>query len=146
MELVAKIDEYGKPAWIGLTILGFLAFWPIGLALLVYLIWSGRMGCAKHGGPGRWWHTESSKKSRRKGNGRPASRSSGNLAFDEYREETLRRLEDEQEQFSAFLDNLRMAKDKAEFDQFMKQRKDKATESAKDKSDDKDDPEASKEA
>ena len=45
--------------------------------------------------------------------------SSGNRAFDEYRAETLRRLEDEQKEFAAFLDRLRFAKDKAEFDQFM---------------------------
>lgn len=50
------------------------------------------------------------------------SRSSGNRAFDEYREETLRRLEEEQREFRDFLARLRMAKDKAEFDQFMAER------------------------
>ena len=44
---------------------------------------------------------------------------SGNRAFDEYRAETLRRLEEEERQFKEFLDRLRQAKDKAEFDQFM---------------------------
>jgi hypothetical protein len=48
--------------------------------------------------------------------------SSGNAAFDEYREETLRRLEEEQKDFRDFLDRLRQAKDKAEFDQFMANR------------------------
>ncbi len=33
--------------------------------------------------------------------------------------ETLRRLEEEQKEFAGFLDRLRFAKDKAEFDQFM---------------------------
>jgi hypothetical protein len=47
---------------------------------------------------------------------------SGNQAFDEYREETLRRLEEEQREFQQFLGRLRMAKDKAEFDQFMTER------------------------
>ena len=47
---------------------------------------------------------------------------SGNRAFDEYRTETLRRLEEEQREFKAFLDRLRHAKDKAEFDQFMAER------------------------
>ena len=51
------------------------------------------------------------------------SRSSGNRAFDDYREETLRRLEDEQREFRDFLARLRMAKDKAEFDQFMAERR-----------------------
>jgi Protein of unknown function (DUF2852) len=46
-------------------------------------------------------------------------RSSGNEAFDAYRADTLKRLEDEQEQFEGFLARLRQAKDKAEFDAFM---------------------------
>ena len=49
--------------------------------------------------------------------------SSGNHAFDEYRTETLRRLEEEQREFRDFLDRLRFAKDKAEFDQFMADRR-----------------------
>jgi hypothetical protein len=35
----------------------------------------------------------------------------------------LRRLEEEQQEFAAFLDRLRFAKDKAEFDQFMAERR-----------------------
>jgi hypothetical protein len=50
------------------------------------------------------------------------SASSGNHAFDEYRAETLRRLEEEEREFREFLDRLRQAKDKAEFDQFMADR------------------------
>jgi hypothetical protein len=50
-------------------------------------------------------------------------RSSGNRAFDEYREETLRRLEEEQREFREFLVRLRQAKDKQEFDQFMSERR-----------------------
>ena len=50
-------------------------------------------------------------------------RSSGNRAFDEYRTETLRRLEEEQKEFKDFLERLRHARDKAEFDQFMADRK-----------------------
>jgi hypothetical protein len=49
-------------------------------------------------------------------------RSSGNRAFDEYRAATLRLLEEEQRDFRDFLDRLRHAKDKAEFDQFMAER------------------------
>jgi Protein of unknown function (DUF2852) len=49
--------------------------------------------------------------------------SSGNRAFDEYRAETLRRLEEEQREFKEFLDRLRHAKDKAEFDEFMSERR-----------------------
>ena len=80
MELAAKLDDYGKPAWIVVMILGFILFWPLGLAILAYLIWSGRMGCEKHGGPGRWWNMEK-RRPRRKHD----YQSSGNTAFDEYR-------------------------------------------------------------
>lgn len=52
--------------------------------------------------------------------------SSGNSAFDAYRDATLRRLEEEQQNFEAFLDRLRAARDKAEFDQFMEERARKA--------------------
>ena len=48
---------------------------------------------------------------------------SGNHAFDDYRSETLKRLEDEQREFKDFLARLRVAKDRAEFDQFMAERR-----------------------
>jgi hypothetical protein len=121
MNLVAKVDEIGKPAWIGLMVLGFILFWPVGLALLVYLIWSGRMGCGRRGG----WNEMRSARGRWYGpyGGAGWRRTSGNTAFDEYREETLHRLEEEQKEFMEFLDRLRQAKDKAEFDQFMNERR-----------------------
>ena len=43
--------------------------------------------------------------------------------FDEYRADTLRRLENEQREFQDFVDRLRFARDKAEFDQFMNERR-----------------------
>jgi hypothetical protein len=52
-----------------------------------------------------------------------AFRPSGNHAFDEYREETLKRLEEEAEAFQSFLERLRMAKDRTEFEQFMAERR-----------------------
>jgi hypothetical protein len=119
MDLAAKVDQFGKPAWIVAMVLGFLVFWPIGLAILAYLIWSGRMAFWRDcGRRGRWYYTEPDEKRAR----RHAGPSSGNHAFDEYREETLKRLEEEQKAFKAFLDRLRQAKDKAEFDQFMAER------------------------
>ena len=118
MELAAKLDHYGKPAWIVVMVLGFILFWPIGLAILAYMIWSGRMGFWRHCGPGRWHYTTPQERRAKQ----HAGPSSGNHAFDEYREETLRRLEEEQEAFKAFLERLRHAKDKAQFDQFMAER------------------------
>jgi len=123
MGVAAKLDDLGKPAWIGLMILGFMAFWPIGLMILAFLIGSGRMGCWRHGGHGRWRQEfkERMQEATDRWSGR-YQRSSGNHAFDEYRAETLRRLEDEQREFLEFLERLRQAKDKAEFDQFMADR------------------------
>ncbi len=51
---------------------------------------------------------------------------SGNSAFDAYKADTLRRLEAEQEAFEQFLERLREAKDKSEFDQFMEDRERRA--------------------
>ena len=59
----------------------------------------------------------------RRRHGRRSTGGTGNTAFDEYREETLRRLEEEQTEFEAFLDRLRRAKDKAELDEFLAQRR-----------------------
>lgn len=115
MELVQTLDDYGKPAWIALTVVSFIIFWPLGLALLFYLIWSGRMGCKS-----RDWKQSAERKWHR---AKSTFSSSGNTAFDEYREQTLRRLEEEADEFQAFLDRLREARDRAEFDQFMAERK-----------------------
>ncbi|WP_340108007.1 DUF2852 domain-containing protein [Pikeienuella sp. HZG-20] len=105
----AWLDSKGRPAWIAAMVLGFIFVWPVGLAILFYMLWSGRMGCNK-GGWGRA-HRKAA----------PVE-ATGNAAFDEYREATLRRLEEERSAFVSFLDKLRRAKDKAEFDQFMADR------------------------
>ena len=128
--LEARLDEYGKLAWIGVMVLGFIVFWPIGLAILAYMIWSGRMGHWGKRGHGRWYgaHKAAGCCSPRWNTRDHAS--SGNQAFDEYKEETLRRLEDEQAEFLEFLERLRHAKDKAEFDQFMADRKGRSPGSA----------------
>ena len=125
MELAAKLDDYGKPAWIAVTVLAFIVFWPLGLAMLFYLYWSGRMGCWSNGGPGRWHNRKGRRRNQDCLAGRHAQ-SSGNSAFDEYREDTLRRLEEAQQEFRDFLERLRHAKDKAEFDEFMAERKRRA--------------------
>lgn len=46
-------------------------------------------------------------------------RSSGNAAFDAYRQETLDRMEEEFRTFAAFRDRLREAEDRETFDKFM---------------------------
>ena len=136
-DVVARIDDFGRPAWIALMVIGFIVFWPIGLAILAYLIWSGRMmGCGRYGDMQQWreraaerWERKRERWERRMQQwGGPAGmRPSGNRAFDEYRQETLKRLEEEQVEFRDFLDRLRHAKDKEEFDAFMAQHKTRPT-------------------
>ena len=67
------------------------------------------------GGGGNWWG---------------GSPSSGNRAFDEYKADTLKRLEDEQREFREFLQRLRFARDRAEFDQFMSERRNRPDQEA----------------
>lgn len=108
-------------------ILGFVLFWPLGLAMLAYIIWGDRMtgnlatARDKMDGFG-------AKFSRGR---RPHYRAhaTGNTAFDEYRSAELARLEEERRkidemraEFDEFVDNLRHAKDKKEFDKFMASR------------------------
>ena len=87
------LDERGKGAWIVAMVLGFIFFWPIGLALLAYMIWSKRM------------FSNCSGRSRR--HHRKSFRTSGNAAFEAYKSDTLARLEQEQADFEAFMKRLR---------------------------------------
>ena len=104
------LDDRGKGAWLAAMILGFIFLWPVGLAILFYMIWSNRMS-------GSFFCNRNSS---RRHNHR--SSPTGNSAFDAYRDDTLKRLEDEQAAFHTFLQRLRDAKDKTEFDQFMNER------------------------
>lgn len=128
MELVQRIDEYGKPAWITLMVLSFIIFWPIGLAVLGYMIWSGRMGCSnrkrhrRHMWAGEDGGMPTDGISRAMRAWKRHAPASGNRAFDEYRAETMRRLEEEFDEFQDFLGQLRAARDKKEFDNFMNSR------------------------
>lgn len=130
-DVVARIDDLGRPAWIALMVLGFIAFWPVGLAILAYLIWSGRMACGRREmsdwrerAAERWERKRERWEQRMGGWGSGSTlRPSGNRAFDEYREQALRRLEEEANEFKDFLGRLRHAKDRAEFDQFMRERR-----------------------
>ena len=113
----AWLDSKGKGAWIALMVLGFVFFWPVGLVLLFYMIWSNRM------------FNKSCRNSRRhswKSHGMSSISPTGNSAFDPYKADPLARLEQEQNDFESFLTRLREAKDKAEFDQFMDDRAKKA--------------------
>lgn len=108
---VEALASIPKPVMIAFTILGFVTFWPIGLVLLSLMLWGGhwggppwaRQGFRRHYGRCGW--------------------SSGNAAFDAYRQATLERLEEDAKEFKAFLQRLREAKDQEEFDRFMAERR-----------------------
>ena len=130
-----------------LTVLGFLWWWPIGLVLLGLFLGRGKFGCWRHlsyagdapmfggdHGRDRWERKMTRLQEKMEMVRAKADRSeargdwfgpatSGNRAFDDYRSETLKRLEEEQREFKDFLARLRFAKDRAEFDQFMAERR-----------------------
>jgi erythromycin esterase-like protein len=130
-----------------LTVLGFMWWWPLGLLLLALFIGRGKFGCWRRlsyageapmferNHDGDHWDRkvarlqekmdrirERADRFRSRGDWfGPAT--SGNRAFDDYRSETLKRLEEEQREFKDFLGRLRFARDRAEFDQFMAERR-----------------------
>lgn len=127
-----------RPAWTPFTIIlmviGFIVFWPLGLLMLAYILWGDRIpefkanartrGFARSG-PGCF----GGPRSMHRGPDRMYREESGNAAFDEYRERELRRLEEERrrldqerQDFEAYVQNLRRAKDQEEFDRFMADR------------------------
>ena len=121
-------------AFLALFFFGHWMLWPLGFLALAFIIGSGRMGCWNHRGMNRWEnkmqrmqdkvdHVRTRMDGMRAGDWWGGPPSSGNRAFDDYRAETLKRLEEEQREFRNFLDRLRFAKDKTEFDQFMAERR-----------------------
>jgi len=118
-------------------VLGFIVFWPIGLAILGYKLWQRKMGgpdlksLADEGwrwardtfsgasaGPARAWTANA------------WTPGSGNSAFDAWKaaeiarlEEERRKLETAHREFKEFLDTVRKAKDREEFERFMNDRR-----------------------
>ncbi len=132
MNTSALIRPAWTPATIALMVLGFVVFWPLGLAMLAYIIWGDRLdgfkrdvnratdgifaGCRR-----------GSEKAARWGHGGFAR--TGNVAFDDWREKELARLDEERrkldemrEEFDEYARELRRAKDQEEFDRFMASR------------------------
>jgi hypothetical protein len=124
-----------KPQWgpltIALMVLGFVLWWPLGLAVLAYILWGEMFGGSAEKAQGfvnrsRSWAENCGPRA----NGfrhHGFRNSSGNAAFDDYRTEQLRRLEEERRRldeevnaFHEYMRNLRMAKDREEFDRFMR--------------------------
>ena len=132
-----------------LMVLGFIWWWPVGLVILGFLIARRKYGYWRqpmfagneptyYRDPGmdRWErkiarlqekmeHVRGRMERFRSRGDWFGPSSSGNRAFDDYRAETLKRLEDEQREFKEFLERLRFAKDRSEFDQFMAARRER---------------------
>jgi hypothetical protein len=126
---VEFLDERGRGAWWAVAILSFFVAPPLGVALLLFMLGTGRMFGHRHHNSDRavpcGWGRHSKMRGAmedRMRSARTAMRPSGNAVFDSYKADTLRRLEEEQRAFEEFLGRLREAKDKAEFDQFMDER------------------------
>lgn len=128
----ALIRPAWTPATIALMVLGFMVFWPLGLAMLAYILWGDRLNEFKaevnHATDGFF---KSCRRSTDQRYGRSGEHyQSGNGAFDEWREEELDRLDEERrkldqmrEEFDAHMRDLRRARDREEFDAFMKSRR-----------------------
>ena len=133
MNASALIRPAWTPATIAWMVVGFVVFWPLGLAMLAYIIWGDRLdgfkrdvnratdgvfaGCRRGADRAERW-----------GHGRSGART-GNVAFDDWRDKELERLAEERRkldemlsEFDEYARELRRAKDQEEFDRFMSQR------------------------
>jgi hypothetical protein len=129
----ALIKPQWSPVTIALMVLGFIVFWPLGLAVLAYIVWGEKFGGSAEKAQTYWNKGCSFVRSNSKHNtgfARSGFGSSGNAAFDEYRAEQLKRLEEERARLDAEIDafheymaNLNKAKDREEFDRFMNERR-----------------------
>lgn len=135
-----------KGAEIAVMVLGFIVYWPIGLAMLGFKIWQKKTGY--RGDLGSFVRESWASASSGQWSARPWARSAcgfggwaasggawrarrtGNSAFDDWRDAELAKLEEErrkleaaEREFSDYIQNLRRAKDREEFDRFMQERR-----------------------
>lgn len=135
----ALIKPQWSPITIALMVMGFVIFWPIGMLVLGYILWGEKFGgsadkAQSYWNKGRDWCAPNRGRGRGRRHGfdnhHYAQSSSGNAAFDDYRADQLRRLEEERarldaeiEAFHDYMANLNKAKDREEFDRFMNERR-----------------------
>ena len=121
----------GRGRWtalnIVLMIIGFAVFWPLGLAMLAWIIWGDQIAGKAEEMKGHF--NSFSERAQNFGSARGfRGRDTGNRAFDEYRAQELKRLDEERSkleamraEFESFLYDLRRVKDQEEFDRFMRE-------------------------
>ncbi|WP_082733685.1 DUF2852 domain-containing protein [Polycladidibacter hongkongensis] len=114
------------PATTAIMVIGFIVFWPLGLAMLAYILWGDNLHEFRSQANKKW----DTSRFRDAVDGMGMQMRSGNVAFDDFREKELKRLEEERQKledmrkdFDNYMRDLRMAKDREEFDRFMAKRK-----------------------
>lgn len=115
------------PATVALMVLGFMVFWPLGLAMLAYILFGQRFQGFKQTANAA--ADEVMFKYRGRHRRHRFYQDSGNVAFDDWRRAELDRLAEEQrkldemrDEFESYVRELRRAKDQEEFDRFMRER------------------------
>ena len=110
-----------------LMIIGFAVFWPLGLAMLAWIIWGDEIGAKAQELRGQF-RSFQERAPRFHSEAHGFRGRTGNAAFDEYREQELKRLDEERRkleamraEFESFLSELRRVKDREEFDRFMQE-------------------------
>ena len=126
MNTTALIRPAWTPATIALMVIGFMVFWPLGFAMLAYIIWGDRLEGFKQNVNRA---TDGLFGSCRRAARWQAPDRTGNVAFDDWREKELERLAEERRrldetlsEFDDYMRELRRAKDEEEFDRFMANR------------------------
>ena len=123
-----------RPFEVAAVVIGFFVFWPLGLGLLLMKLWGRGFG---HEGDLFSFASEQGAKLRDAfsdaapgASPGPSMRPTGNSVFDDWRAGELDRLEKERRKlaeaerdFAEHIAELRRAKDKEEFDSFMRARK-----------------------
>lgn len=135
-----------KPAWtpatIAMMIIGFMIFWPLGMAMIAYILWGDRLDGFKSDVNRATDNVSNTFRScgRSAGFSNTSART-GNAAFDDWRdveiarlEEERRKLEETRREFDDHLRELRRAKDKDEFNEFMNARSGKSSSKSEKKS------------
>ncbi|PWU75355.1 hypothetical protein DK867_06605 [Ochrobactrum sp. POC9] len=130
MTNTALIRPAWTPATIALMVLGFFLFWPLGLAMLAYILWGDRLEGFKRGVNEKTDSMFGSFRNCRQGESFNFGGTTGNEAFDDWRRAELerlaeerRKLEEARAEFEAYAAELRRARDKEEFDRFMAERR-----------------------
>jgi Protein of unknown function (DUF2852). len=117
------------PATVALMVLGFVVFWPLGLAMLAYILFGDRFREFKRDANGKVDGMFSRCRAGRFNRMGGHFSESGNVAFDGWRKAEIERIEAERrkldemrQEFDSYMRELRRARDQEEFDRFMRER------------------------